>query len=174
MNPTLIPGDRILSKKLFAQDHFPKRDELVVYRSPSPPGGTKYVGRVVAVSGDHLEIRGERVLVNGKELERDRVPNESLGHLGDEAGGRIATEQNAGRRYFVAYGDTTADKRPTDELDTTIPERHVFVLGDNRDRSKDSRHFGPIPMGDIVGDVEYIYWPAKSWSRFGVVSDRLP
>ena len=64
--------------------------------------------------------------------------------------------------------------RAQGDFDATIPEHHVFVLGDNRDRAKDSRHFGTIHLADIVGYVEYIYWPSESWSRFGVANDRLP
>jgi hypothetical protein len=48
------------------------------------------------------------------------------------------------------------------------------VLGDNRERARDSRHFGSVHMGDLVGYVDYVYWPAESWSRFGVADDRLP
>ena len=83
-------------------------------------------------------------------------------------------EVNSGRRYLVAYGDSTDGGRAQGDFDATIPEHHVFVLGDNRDRAKDSRHFGTIHLADIVGYVEYIYWPSESWSRFGVANDRLP
>ncbi|MCG8649904.1 MAG: signal peptidase I [Pirellulales bacterium] len=137
-------------------------------------GGTRFIGRVVAVAGDHLEIRGERLLINGKGLQRDRVPDESLKLLGKQVRGRIAYEVNSGHRYLVAYGDSSDSGRARDDFEATIPERHVFVLGDNRDRSKDSRHFGSIPSGEIVGYVDYVFWPSESWSRFGVVNDRLP
>ena len=174
MSPTILPGDRILVRKLMSRDHFPKRGDLIVYNNPTPSGAAKFVGRVVAIAGDHLEIHGERVLINGKELERDPVPDEGLTFLGDQKRGRVAMEVNSGHRYLVAYGDTSDGGRALGDFDATIPSRHVFILGDNRERAKDSRHFGTIHVADIVGYVEYIYWPSESWSRFGVANDRLP
>jgi signal peptidase I len=174
MSPTILPGDRILVRKLLTRDHVPNRGDLIVYRNPTPTGAANFVARVVAVAGDHLKISGERLFINGKELERDRVPNESLNFLGNQATGRVAMEENSGRRYLVTYGNSKAGDRAQDDFDATIPEHHVFVLGDNRDRAKDSRHFGTVHLADIVGYVEYIYWPSESWSRFGVANDRLP
>ena len=179
MNPTILQGDRILARKLLPQNHFPERGDLIVYRNPTPTGAVKFIGRVVAVAGDHIEISGQRVTVNGNVLARDRVPAESLQLLGDQAKGRVAYEVNSGRRYLVAYGDSSdadasEDGREQEDFESTIPERHVFVLGDNRERARDSRHFGTVHMGDIVGYVDYVYWPSESWSRFGVANDRLP
>jgi len=174
MSPTILNGDRILARKLLPLHHFPERGDLIVFRNPMPTGGTRFIKRVIAVAGDHIEIRGERLLINGKELERDRIPAESLQLLGDQVRGRVAYEVNSGHRYLVAYGEPLDGGRAEGDFEATIPERHVFVLGDNRDCSKDSRHFGSIHVGDIVGYVDYIYWPSESWSRFGVANDRLP
>ena len=174
MRPTIVTGDRILARKLLPLHHFPERGDLVVFRNPMPTGGSVFGKRVVAVAGDHIKIRGERLLINGNELERDRVPDESLQHLGKQVRGRVAYEVNSGHRYLVAYDDSSDGGRAQGDFEATIPERHVFVLGDNRDRSKDSRHFGSIHIGDIVGYVDYVYWPSESWSRFGVANDRLP
>jgi len=178
MTPTILAGDRILARKL-SLHHYPERGDLIVYRNPTPTGAVNYIGRVVAVAGDQVKISGERLTINGNVLERDRVPDESVMRLGKEVRGRVAYEVNSGRRYLVAYGDSSDGdssdgKRAQSALEATIPQRHVFVLGDNRDRARDSGHFGPIPMGDIVGYVDYVYWPSASWSRFGVANDRLP
>jgi signal peptidase I len=179
MSPTILEGDRIFARKLFAQHHFPERGDLIVYRNPTPTGAVNFIGRVAALPGDQVQISGERLTINGKVLERDRVPDESLKLLGERVRGRVAYEVNSGRRYLVAYGDSpdgdsSDGGRAQSDSEATIPDRHVFVLGDNRDRARDSRHFGPVHMGDIVGYVEYVYWPSASWSRFGVANDRLP
>jgi signal peptidase I len=174
MSPTILNGDRILARKLLPLHEFPERGDLIVFRNPTPSKAAAFAKRVVAVAGDHIEIRGERVLINGNELERDRVPDGRLRPLGDQVRGQVAFEVNSGRRYLVAYGDPPDGGREQGDFEATIPERHVFVLGDNRDHSNDSRQFGSIPVGDIVGYVDYIYWPSESWSRFGVANDRLP
>ncbi len=173
MSPTILPGDRILVRKLLTRDHVPNRGDLIVYRNPTPTGAANFIARVVAVSGDHLKIRGEQLFINGKELDRDRVPGERLKFVGNQVNGQVAVEENSLRRYLVAYGDSK-DEHAQGDFEATIPVHHVFVLGDNRDRAKDSRHFGSIHVADIVGYVEYIYWPSESWSRFGVANDRLP
>ena len=174
MSPTILAGDRILARKLLPRDHFPKCGDLIVYRNPSSTGANRFMGRVVAVAGDEVQIEGKRLMINGKELERDRVPDESLKLVGGQIPGQVAYEENSGHRYLVAYADD-ADKGPArGDFASTIPEHHVFVLGDNRDRSRDSRHFGAIHSGDVVGYVDYIYWPSESWSRFGLVNDGAP
>lgn len=174
MSPTFLPGDRILVRKLLSHDHFPNRGDLIAYNNPTSTGATTFVGRVVAIAGDHLEIHGERVVINGKELERDRIPDERLSFLGDQLRGRVAMEVNSGHRYLVAYGDTSDGRQAPSDFEAIIPDHHAFVLADNRDRANDSRRFGTIRVTDILGYVEYIYWPSESWSRFGVASDRLP
>ena len=174
MSPTVLPGDRFLARKLMPRDHVPQRGDLIVYNNPTPTGATKFIGRVIAIAGDHLEIHGERVLINGKELERDPVPDEGLTFLGNQMRGRVAMEVNSGHRYLVAYGETPDGERALGDFDATVPDHDVFVLGDNRGRARDSRHFGTVHLADIIGHVEYIYWPSESWSRFGVANDRLP
>jgi signal peptidase I len=174
MSPTILNGDRILARKLLRLHHFPERGDLIVFRNPEPSGGTTFVKRVVAVAGDRVEMTGERLLINGKEVERYRVPDESLKSLGEQVRGQVSYEVNAAHRYLVAYDGSSGGARAEGDFEATIPERHVFVLGDNRDGSKDSRHFGSIHVGDVIGYVDYIYWPAESWSRFGVANDRLP
>jgi signal peptidase I len=63
-----------------------------------------------------------------------------------------------------------ATPNPPQELSKeTIPAGSYYVMGDNRDLSKDSRNFGFLSHGEITGVVTYLFWPSKSWSRFGAV-----
>ncbi len=174
MSPTILDGDRILAKKMMPANHFPSRGDLVAYRNPTTSGSDKFIGRVVAVAGDNIRIEGERLTINDKELERDRIPDESFDLISDRANGRVEYEVNSGRRYLVNFEESPNKNKAGSVIETTVPARHVFILGDNRNRSRDSRHFGAIHSRDIVGYVEYIYWPSGSWSRFGVANDRLP
>lgn len=170
MSPTILAGDRVLARKLLSRNIFPNRGDLIVYRNPTSEGGDRFMARVVAIAGDEIEIDGDQVTINGRELNRDRVPSEALAELGDQVPGSVAYEANAGRRYRVAYGDRNNEEGASASVRETIPDRHVYVLGDNRDRSRDSRHFGAIHAGDIVGTVDYLVWPAQSWSRFGLLN----
>lgn len=169
MSPTILAGDRILAKKLLPPDYFPERGDLVVYRNPTTVGSSRFIGRVVAVAGDDVAVKGDRLMINGKELERDRVPEDGLKRFGNQVHGQVAYEENSGHRYLVTYDEPSDEGLNREDFAATIPARHVFVLGDNRDRSRDSREFGSIHAGDIVGGIDYVYWPSASWSRFGQV-----
>ena len=80
----------------------------------------------------------------------------------------IGASRGIGLGFAQAYA--AADGGASNERQAwTVPDRAVFVLGDNRNRSIDSRRFGFVPAGDILGYVQYIYWPAASWSRFGTL-----
>jgi signal peptidase I len=169
MSPNFLPGDRVLVNKLRSRRVFPERGDVIVFRNPDPtPGaGQNWIMRVIAVAGDRVVIEGRDVEVNGKKLERDVVPVESIGAIRHRLDGEVFVESQGGQRYKVMYGDDESGNSPANEFKTVVPPRSAFVLGDNRNRSKDSRHFGSIHAGDITGYVDYIYYPAEAWSRFG-------
>ncbi len=79
--------------------------------------------------------------------------------------GRLVEEHNGEAVYHVLNKDHETADYPR----TLVPNGHCFVLGDNRSPSKDSRAFGPIPLADVKGRVEFIYLPAGSWKRFGPI-----
>src|SRR5262249_16768256 len=113
-------------------------------------------------------LRANEVYVNGKKLEYERVPASSLSAIHDQLTGKVFQETNAGSRYRIMLGGSTA---PADYPESQVPEGNCFVLGDNRDDSLDSRGLGFVPLGDILGVVQYIYYPAETWARFGVYQD---
>ncbi|MFM9961931.1 MAG: signal peptidase I [Planctomycetaceae bacterium] len=65
--------------------------------------------------------------------------------------------------------ESATPNQPPKVSKQTVPTGSYFVMGDNRDLSRDSRNFGFLSHGEITGVVTYLYWPSKSWSRFGAV-----
>jgi len=166
--PSLLPGDRVLVNKTTYQRRFVRRGDEVVFRVPAEPGLT-WVKRVIALPGDTVEVKDSEVIVNGRQLPREPAPRASLGAAAQEIKGELFEETNSGRRYQVLFA---ANTRPLpDYLQAKVPEGTCFVLGDNRNNSRDSRELGFVALSDLVGDVQYRYWPAATWTRFGVVRE---
>ncbi|MBT6158041.1 MAG: signal peptidase I [Planctomycetaceae bacterium] len=171
MSPNFLAGDRILVNKRPFRNGFPERGDVVVFRTPASEVGRTWIKRVIGVAGDRIVIKGREITVNGKKLERERVPTESIAQIRKQVKGYVYHESHAGRRYRVLFADDSIDGSAVDEINVTVPDRSVFVMGDNRDRSRDSQHIGPIHVGDVIGYVDYMYFPAETWSRFGVYRD---
>src|SRR5262249_3665576 len=100
MVPTVLDGDRVLVNKTVYRDRFPERGDVVVFRVPREPGRA-WIKRVIGLPGDKVAVKGGEVYVNGKKLERDRVPASHLAALGGQADGEVFAETNAGRRYRI-------------------------------------------------------------------------
>jgi signal peptidase I len=164
----LLPGDRVLVNKTTYQRRFVRRGDEVVFRVPSEPG-RNWVKRVVALPGDTVEVKDNEVFVNGKQLGREPAPRASLGAAAQEVKGELFEETNAGRRYRILF---TADTKPLPDYPMAkVPDGMCFVLGDNRNNSRDSRTIGFVALGDVLGDVQYRYWPAATWTRFGGLTE---
>lgn len=130
-----------------------------------------WIKRVIGVAGDEIVIKGREITINGKRLERENVPAESLSDIRNHVEGEVQYESNGNRRYKVLFAEEPNDSSEAEEFSVTVPPRSVFVMGDNRDRSRDSRHIGSIHAGDVIGHIDYIYYPTETWSRFGVIED---
>jgi len=119
-------------------------------------------------------------------LEAFYLPSESM-MPALRRGDRILANKTAWRVQNLKHDDCIVF-RPPDQRDLNYIKRIIglpgdtvtidgervkvapgmcFVLGDNRENSRDSRHFGPVPLGDVIGVAEYVYLPGDSWSRFG-------
>lgn len=166
MAPTFLEGDHVLADKLAYRKAMPKRGDVVIFRVPRKPGLT-WIKRVIGLPGDTVEVKDSEVFVNDKQLDRDRVPASSLSGIAGIPEGQAFVESNAGSRYLILIGKGKDPDYPK----TLVPEGKFFVLGDHRDRSLDSRdpELGFVPLGDILGNVPYIYYPAGGWDRFGAV-----
>jgi signal peptidase I len=131
MLPTLQENDRVLVNKLSYKMHDIHREDIVVFEAP--PGMEQrdikdLVKRVIGLPGETVSLHDGVVHVDGKPLDEDYL-----------AGGAAQTPSNActGR----------------DETEWVVPDNAIFVMGDNRTQSQDSRCFGPIPEDTVVGRV---------------------
>jgi signal peptidase I len=147
MEPTVLVGDHILvDRREQAKER--RRGDLIVFEYPKDE--TKdFMKRVVAIGGDTVEIRDKQLIVNG----------------------------NPVTEAYVEYMDKLvmpANQSPRDNFGPiTVPGNFYFVLGDNRDRSLDSRFFGVVEQSKVKGTVKTIYWSwdnqkcSVRWARVG-------
>jgi len=180
MFPAIENHDRILARKNAYKNDDPKRGDIIVFISSEDK--QCYARRVVALAGDLVEMKDNQLFINGKKLERksqgraiyiDKDPNKK----DMKVEGELFIEKNDRSEYKIFLLDTYGPRKLPDKWEdlkydfpeTKIPKNHCFVLGDNRNISGDSRHFGPVPLATVKGRVEYLYWPAGEWSRFGSI-----
>jgi len=168
--PTMIPNDRFLANKIAYKSSDPQKGDLIVFINPEDRR-QNYIKRIVAVAGETVEIRNGELYVNDQKLSRQKLPQSTLDDIRIQIKetpleGEIYEETNGAAKYKIFLAE---HKTPGDFAKITVPEHHCFVLGDNRNLSKDSRHFGPVPLATIKGRADYLYFPAKDWSRFGKI-----
>ena len=171
--PTIVPNDRILANKNAYNKADPQRGDLVVHICPFNRHWN-YIKRVVAVTGDTVEIKNGQLYVNDRKLPRRKLPESALENIritveDQPLEGEVFEETNGNVEYNIFLAESPHDKTTGDLEKITVPEHHCFVLGDNRNLSRDSRDFGPIPLATIKGRADYIYWPAMDWSHFGKI-----
>jgi signal peptidase I len=164
MLPNIINGDRFLADKRAYVDSRPDYGDIIVFLNPEDRS-MNFVKRVIGLPGDHVEVRGGRVYVNGEELPQEPTANSAMGPGEIPNGAELFYETNGDRRYLLLRD--TGESTVADYPETTVPADHVFVLGDHRDHSKDSRKIGFIPLLDVKGRATFLYWPAGRWTRFG-------
>lgn len=145
MEPTLAPSDRILVNKLASN---PSRGDLVVF---SRPDGD-LVKRVIALEGE--TIRFDEGLIG---IDDQWVSDEP--YLSAETANE-GTHANRAIPNCAPYEEAGAVRS------CTVPEDHVFVLGDNRRESFDSRNFGPVPREDLIGKAALQFWPLGDLRTF--------
>jgi len=164
MKPTILIGDRIFVNKLAYDLKIPFTDTRVAtWGAPargdvvicwSPADGARLVKRVVGVPGDVIEMKGGRLVINGRELDYRGADRAAFTRgLGEEADRYLFfTEDLTGRRHAVAV--TPGQEAIRDFGPVTVAGDHYFMMGDNRDNSADSRYFGLVPRSSVVGRVE--------------------
>jgi signal peptidase I len=132
---TLDTGDRVFVNKLSYRLHDPNRGDVVVLHQIGGSSERDLIKRVIALPGEEIEIQSCQVIIDGRRLEEPYL---------DPA---IVTPGNCGGDYGPAV----------------VPDDSVFVMGDNRAGSSDSRALGPIHESDLVGRAFVVFWPRSHW-----------
>jgi signal peptidase I len=143
MEQTLLQEQYVLVDKLTPRFDAYKRGDIVVFTPPADWVGendTPFIKRVIGVGGDTVEIHDGAVYINGEQLEEPYVYAENDGSL-----------------------QPTEASRPS----WVIPDGELFLMGDHRQDSADSRAFGPVPVEQVIGRAWLRYWP---FDHFGVLA----
>lgn len=151
MRPTLPKGDRVIADKRVYRSEPVAHGDVIVFINPNKRN-VRFIKRVVALGGDTIELKDNSVYLNGEEL-----PTTVEGNV------RWETNGSARYRTQLVLEQATDPATIVDVPKTTIPQGCCYVLGDNRNRSRDSRYFGPIPLVDVIGRVDCAYFPR--WRR---------
>jgi signal peptidase I len=203
MQNTILIGDHLLVNKFifapgpvmpFLPQREIRRGDIIVFKYPGKfaseqfreknvsdtvPFKTNYVKRVIGLPGEHVEIKGTDVYINGQLLVEHKVAAlnppgaDDPATSGDERGaplrdesGEALIEANApprpeGDGYVVYWKPNTlkgARRLSDEETVFDIPEGHYLVLGDNRENSEDSRYWGFVPRQLVIGRAMFVYW----------------
>ena len=171
MKPTLLVGDHILVNKFIYgikvpfTDHYvlrikkPKTGDIVVFKWPRNEK-KDFIKRVIGVEGDKVEIKDEVLYVNEKKIETRFVREYA------------DTDLRRAQQYLEFLGETKHPildvlNKHEDFGPIIVPQNAIFVMGDNRDQSLDSRYWGPVSLNKLKGKAFVIYWSWPHWKRFG-------
>jgi signal peptidase I len=135
MYTTLHDGDRVLVNKLSYRLHDPRRGDVVVLKTIESIGERDLIKRVVALPGETVEYRQCVLFVDGVVLVEPYLDPD------------VVTPSNCG----------------ADQSEVVVPQESVFVMGDNRGGSKDSRDLGAILYDDLIGRAFVVIWPMGDW-----------
>jgi signal peptidase I len=144
MDRTFAQGDYVLVDRLTGRWSPYARGQVIVFRPPAGATDQKdpFIKRVIGVGGDTVEVRDGRVFVNG-----------------------VALDEPYLFRNAAGVGEPTLVSG--DQSRWVVPEGELFVMGDHRQVSDDSRVFGPIPVSSVIGRAVIRYWPL---SELGIVA----
>lgn len=134
---TIEIGDRVAAERVSYKFREPSYGEIVTFKDPQEEKRT-LIKRVIAVGGQSVDLIDGKVFIDNQELQEDYVVGQT-------------------DALINVYGESF-------EYPYEIPEGYIWVMGDNREASADSRYFGPISVEDVTGHAIFRYWP---FNKFG-------
>lgn len=181
MMPGLLAGDFILVSKYSFGVRFPglnvkiidsgspQRGDVMVFRFPDDPS-INYIKRTIGLPGDHVVYRNKRLFINGVEMPQKLVAP----YLMRESGQRLTEMQHwvetlGGVQHDILKAGSDRDLT----LEFRVPAGHYFVMGDNRDRSNDSRYWGYVPENHLIGRAFFIWFNLDTGDSGKPLSDRI-
>jgi signal peptidase I len=140
MMPTLQDGNKLVVNKIGYQIGELQHFDVIVFHANEEED---YVKRVIGLPGDTVEYKDDKLYINGKYYEEPYLDKYKKQTINDKLTGDFTLKEITGEK--------------------TVPDGKVFVLGDNRRGSMDSRYFGFIDEEEVVGKVNLRYWPLSEW-----------
>lgn len=139
MEPNFHDGEYLLIDKISYRFNQPQRGDVAVFISPED-AKLHFIKRVIGLPGETIEITQNRIFINNRPLQEDYLKQGEQTLIGDNL---------------------------LNDFKAVIPQDHHFVLGDNRQNSKDSRLIGLVPKRNIVGRAFIVIYPLKNFSLVG-------
>jgi signal peptidase I len=174
MLPAIMPGDRIFADKRVGHPGGEKirRGAVAVFLYPNDRT-TMFIKRIIGLPGDKIEIDGTSVRVNGAELRQREVHGLKEASLSRMLEQNVAFQESIDGASYIVLWHKDLERKP---LALTVPNGQVFVLGDNRDASHDSRHFGVLPLADVSAVARQVWFSSDGsdgvrWRRSGKLLD---
>ena len=165
MDPALIAGDFIYADKHYnclGCEPSMQRGDIITFTYPNNRS-MGYIKRVIGLPGDQIKIRGQTVTVN----------NTALTVASTRQQGAVVVQERYEQRQWPVIWKNPRAVLPVTEV--TVPAGQIFVLGDNRSNSNDSRYFGTVPLADVTGRARQVWFSYNSelgglqWDRVGLV-----